>query len=58
MMLHTITVISLFKTDLKQFKNINMEEILRSLIEGKKEWTYQSGTKLLVTFNQALMTPM
>ncbi|MBA0694570.1 hypothetical protein Goari_004853, partial [Gossypium aridum] len=37
----------MFKTDLKQFKNINMEEILRSLIEGKKEWTYQSGTKLL-----------
>ncbi|MBA0730691.1 hypothetical protein Golax_025563 [Gossypium laxum] len=48
----------MFKVDINQFENVDMEEILRSLIEGKEEWTYQSGTKLLVTFNQALMTTM
>ncbi|MBA0698867.1 hypothetical protein Goari_000550, partial [Gossypium aridum] len=36
----------MFKVDINQFENVDMEEILRSLIEGKEEWTYQSGTKL------------
>ncbi len=48
----------MFRTDLKQFKKEYMNEVLRFLTEGKEEWTYQSGTKPPVTFNQALMTPM
>ncbi|KAH1031192.1 hypothetical protein J1N35_043366, partial [Gossypium stocksii] len=32
----------MFKVNLNQFKNVDMEERLRSLTEGKEEWTYQS----------------
>ncbi|MBA0776355.1 hypothetical protein Gotri_011360 [Gossypium trilobum] len=47
----------LYKTDLKEFKNIDTEEILRFLTEGKKMWTYRMGTVIPETFNQELMTP-
>ncbi|KAK5811975.1 hypothetical protein PVK06_027368 [Gossypium arboreum] len=43
--------------DLKEFKNIDMEEILRFLMEGKEMWTYRIGTTIPETFNQELMTP-
>ncbi|MBA0809235.1 hypothetical protein Gohar_024906 [Gossypium harknessii] len=47
----------LYKTDLKEIKNIDIEEILRFLTEGKEMWTYRMGTVILDTFNQELMTP-
>ncbi|MBA0837935.1 hypothetical protein Goarm_010045, partial [Gossypium armourianum] len=47
----------LYKTDLKEFKNIDIEEILRFLTEGKEMWTYRMGTVIPETFNQELMTP-
>ncbi|MBA0680366.1 hypothetical protein Goari_012071 [Gossypium aridum] len=47
----------LYKTDLKEFRNIDTEEILRFLTEGKKIWTYQMGKAIPKTFNQKLMKP-
>ncbi|MBA0721684.1 hypothetical protein Golax_009198, partial [Gossypium laxum] len=47
----------LYKTDLKVFKNIDTEEILRFLTEGKEMWTYRIGIVIPETFNQELMTP-
>ncbi|MBA0816027.1 hypothetical protein Gohar_000735, partial [Gossypium harknessii] len=47
----------LCKTDLNEFRNIDTEEILRFLTEGKEMWTYRIGTTILETFNQELMTP-
>ncbi|MBA0678097.1 hypothetical protein Goari_019459 [Gossypium aridum] len=47
----------LYKTNVKEFRNIDMEEILRFLIEGKEMWTYQTGKEIPKTFNQELMTP-
>ncbi|MBA0818861.1 hypothetical protein Gohar_021195 [Gossypium harknessii] len=43
--------------DLKEFKNIDTEKILRFLTEGKEMWTYRAGTTILEAFNQELMTP-
>ncbi|MBA0575783.1 hypothetical protein Golob_024797, partial [Gossypium lobatum] len=45
----------LYKTDLKEFENIDTEEILRFLMEGKEIWTYRKGIAILESFNQALM---
>ncbi|MBA0556190.1 hypothetical protein Golob_026315, partial [Gossypium lobatum] len=47
----------LYKIDLKEFKNIDTEEILRFLTKGKEMWTYQTRTTILKTFNQELTTP-
>ncbi|MBA0873664.1 hypothetical protein Goshw_005484 [Gossypium schwendimanii] len=47
----------LYNTDLKEFKNVDTEEILRFFMERKEIWTYQKGTAILETFNQALITP-
>ncbi|KAK5825395.1 hypothetical protein PVK06_020225 [Gossypium arboreum] len=47
----------LYKTDMKEFKNIDKEEILRFLMEGKEMWTYRVGIVIPETFNQELMTP-
>ncbi|MBA0804516.1 hypothetical protein Gohar_004098, partial [Gossypium harknessii] len=47
----------LYKTDLKELKNIDTKEILRILMEGKEIWTYWKGTVVPETFNQALMMP-
>ncbi|MBA0762948.1 hypothetical protein Gotri_012490 [Gossypium trilobum] len=47
----------LYKTSLKEFKNVDMEEIFRFVTEGKEVWTYQPGTTIPKMFNQALMTP-
>ncbi|MBA0796057.1 hypothetical protein Gohar_006857, partial [Gossypium harknessii] len=47
----------LYKIDFKELKNVDIEDILRFLIEGKEMWTYQNGTTMPKTFNQALMTP-
>ncbi|MBA0753634.1 hypothetical protein Gogos_019929, partial [Gossypium gossypioides] len=47
----------LYKTDLKELKNIDTEEILRFLTEGKEMWTYQTRTTIPQTINQELMTP-
>ncbi|MBA0780204.1 hypothetical protein Gotri_004336, partial [Gossypium trilobum] len=33
----------LYKIDLKEFENIDTEEILRFLIEWKEMWTYRMG---------------
>ncbi|MBA0816382.1 hypothetical protein Gohar_001049, partial [Gossypium harknessii] len=45
----------MYKTDLKEFKNFDIKEILRILMEGKEIWTYQKGTTIPKTFNHALM---
>ncbi|MBA0869231.1 hypothetical protein Goshw_025284, partial [Gossypium schwendimanii] len=42
----------LYKIDLKEFKNIDTEEILRFLTEGKEMWTYRTGMAIPDTFNQ------
>ncbi|MBA0746663.1 hypothetical protein Gogos_009162, partial [Gossypium gossypioides] len=47
----------LYKTYLKEFKNIDTKEILRFLTEGNEMWTYRMGTVIPETFNQELMTP-
>ncbi|MBA0553749.1 hypothetical protein Golob_012900 [Gossypium lobatum] len=47
----------LYKTSLKEFKNVDMEEIFRFLTKGKEVWTYQPRTTIPKMFNQALMTP-
>ncbi|MBA0874172.1 hypothetical protein Goshw_012910 [Gossypium schwendimanii] len=47
----------LCKTDLNEFRNIDTEEILRFLTEGKEMWIYRIGTTIPETFNQELMTP-
>ncbi|MFQ6622030.1 hypothetical protein Gotur_002604 [Gossypium turneri] len=41
-----------------QFGNIDTEEILRILTEGKEMWIYRTGTVIPETFNQELMTPI
>ncbi|MBA0755870.1 hypothetical protein Gogos_019961 [Gossypium gossypioides] len=46
----------LYKTNLKEFRNIDTNEILRFLTERKDMWTYQMGTTIPKTFNQQLMT--
>ncbi|MBA0823474.1 hypothetical protein Goarm_020204, partial [Gossypium armourianum] len=48
----------LYKVDLKQFGNIDTEEILRILTEGKEMWIYRTGIVIPKTFNQELMTPI
>ncbi|MBA0869331.1 hypothetical protein Goshw_026970 [Gossypium schwendimanii] len=45
------------KMDIKEFNNVDMEEIFKFLIEGKEVWTYQTGTTIPEIFNQALMMP-
>ncbi|MBA0748102.1 hypothetical protein Gogos_004954 [Gossypium gossypioides] len=47
----------LYKTDLKEFKNIDTKKVLRFLMEGKEMLTYRMGTTIPETFNQELMTP-
>ncbi|MBA0618489.1 hypothetical protein Godav_027828 [Gossypium davidsonii] len=47
----------LYKTNLKEFRNIDTEEILRFLKKGKEIWTYRTGTIIPETLNQELMTP-
>ncbi|MBA0747808.1 hypothetical protein Gogos_004692 [Gossypium gossypioides] len=47
----------LYKIDLKELKNIDAEEILRFLTEGKEMWSYRIGIVIPETFNQELMTP-
>ncbi|MBA0715810.1 hypothetical protein Golax_014691, partial [Gossypium laxum] len=47
----------LYKTHLKEFKNINTKEILSFLTEGKDMWLYQTGIGIPEMFNQELMTP-
>ncbi|MBA0550914.1 hypothetical protein Golob_021822 [Gossypium lobatum] len=41
----------LYKTYLKEFRNIDTEEILRFLMEGKEMWPYRTGTTILETLN-------
>ncbi|MFQ6640860.1 hypothetical protein Gotur_015704, partial [Gossypium turneri] len=45
------------RVNVPEIKNIDIEEILRFLTEGKEMWTYRMGTVILDTFNQELMTP-
>ncbi|MBA0597687.1 hypothetical protein Gorai_007487, partial [Gossypium raimondii] len=47
----------LYKTDLMEFRNIDMEEILRFLMDGKEMWTYKIGKRTPEAFNQELMIP-
>ncbi|MBA0777667.1 hypothetical protein Gotri_005662 [Gossypium trilobum] len=47
----------LYQKKLKEFKNIDTNEVLIFLTTGKEMWTYQTGTAILETFNQELMTP-
>ncbi|KAG8497101.1 hypothetical protein CXB51_008309 [Gossypium anomalum] len=47
----------LYKTNFKEFRNIDTEEVLRFLMLGKEMWTYQIGTGILEMFSQKLMTP-
>ncbi|MBA0725194.1 hypothetical protein Golax_021799 [Gossypium laxum] len=47
----------LYKIDLKEFENIDTEERLRFLMEGKGMWTYRMGTTIPEMFSQELMTP-
>lgn len=47
----------LYKIDLKEFTNIDIEQILIFLTEGKEMQTYWTGTTIHETFNQELMTP-
>ncbi|MBA0694602.1 hypothetical protein Goari_004883 [Gossypium aridum] len=47
----------LYKTDLKEFRNIDTEKVLRFLTKGKEMWKYRMGTTIPETFNQELMTP-
>ncbi|MBA0662626.1 hypothetical protein Goklo_006715 [Gossypium klotzschianum] len=47
----------LYKTDLKEFRNIDTEKVLRFLTKGKEMWKYRMGTIITETFNQELMTP-
>ncbi|MBA0749361.1 hypothetical protein Gogos_003305 [Gossypium gossypioides] len=47
----------LYKTDLKEFRNIDIEEVLRFLTARKEMWTYRMGITIPKTFNQELMTP-
>ncbi|MBA0570342.1 hypothetical protein Golob_004014 [Gossypium lobatum] len=46
----------LYKKNLKEFKNVDMEEVLRFLTEGKEVRKHKTGTTVPKTFNQALMT--
>ncbi|MBA0869865.1 hypothetical protein Goshw_004459 [Gossypium schwendimanii] len=41
----------LYKTDMKEFRNIDTEEILRFLTEGKEMWTYKMEMTIAETFN-------
>ncbi|MBA0763172.1 hypothetical protein Gotri_012673 [Gossypium trilobum] len=41
----------LYKIDLKEFRNIDTDEILKFLTEGKETWTYRTGTTIPKTFN-------
>ncbi|MBA0722854.1 hypothetical protein Golax_003495 [Gossypium laxum] len=47
----------LYQKNLKEFKNIDTNEVLIFLTTGKAMWTYQTGTAIPETFNQDLMTP-
>ncbi|MBA0877248.1 hypothetical protein Goshw_000503 [Gossypium schwendimanii] len=41
----------LYKTYLKEFRDIDTEEILRFLTKVKEIWTYRMGTSIPETFN-------
>ncbi|MBA0751819.1 hypothetical protein Gogos_000718 [Gossypium gossypioides] len=41
----------LYKTYLKEFRDIDIEEILRFLTKAKEIWTYRMGTSIPKTFN-------
>ncbi|MBA0668132.1 hypothetical protein Goklo_001096 [Gossypium klotzschianum] len=42
----------LYKINLKEFRNIDIEEILRFLTEGKEMWTYRMRIEIPEAFNQ------
>ncbi|MBA0568180.1 hypothetical protein Golob_005689, partial [Gossypium lobatum] len=44
-------------TDLIEFRNIDIEEILWFLMDGKEMWTYKIGKRIPEAFNQELMIP-
>ncbi|MBA0701742.1 hypothetical protein Goari_022757, partial [Gossypium aridum] len=46
----------LYKIILKDFRNIDTEEVMKFLTAGKEMWTYQTGTRTPEMFNQELMT--
>lgn len=41
--------------DLKKFLNINMEDVVKYLTQGKRTWKYRQNTKLPTNFNQTIM---
>ncbi|MBA0736705.1 hypothetical protein Gogos_010219 [Gossypium gossypioides] len=41
----------LYKIGLNEFRNIDTDEILRFLMEGKETWMYRMGTTIPKTFN-------
>ncbi|MBA0709139.1 hypothetical protein Golax_024199 [Gossypium laxum] len=41
----------LYKIDLKEFRKIYTDEILRFLTEGKETWMYRTGSTIPKTFN-------
>ncbi|MFQ6624184.1 hypothetical protein Gotur_003343, partial [Gossypium turneri] len=45
------------ETDLEHFRDVDMDNIVNFLIEGRGEWKYRSGTNVLVSFHQAIMFP-
>ncbi|MBA0747612.1 hypothetical protein Gogos_004513, partial [Gossypium gossypioides] len=47
----------LYRIDLKEFRNIDMEEILQFLMDGKEMWIYKIGKRIPEAFNQELMIP-
>lgn len=47
----------LYRTILKEFKNINIDEVLQFLTAGKELWTYRASTTIPETFNQELIMP-
>lgn len=44
--------------DLEMFRNIDMEEVIKFLTQGRGSWNYRPDTRSSSNFNQAVMFPV
>lgn len=41
-----------------RLQNIDMEDVIKYLIQSRGTWTYRSDTEMPIKFNQAIMLPV
>lgn len=47
----------IYEIDFVYFRDIDLDNIINFLTEGRGEWKYHAGTNIPVSFHQAIMFP-